>query len=103
MSIFKWLFGDGNTPARINGKRARELINEGASLIDVRSAGEFQGGHLDEARNIPVDQIAQRVGEIPQGPVVLYCRSGMRSARAAKALRNTGREDVYDLGPMSAW
>ncbi|MEL6348385.1 MAG: rhodanese-like domain-containing protein [Myxococcota bacterium] len=105
MSLWKWLFGgnDSASAQKIGADRARELVAQGATLVDVRSLQEFRGGHLDGALHVPVDQIAQRMGEIPHGPVVLYCRSGMRSARAGRALIAAGREAVFDLGPMSAF
>lgn len=80
----------------------RTLLQQGATLVDVRSPGEFASGHLDGAINIPVDQISARAREIPEGkPVVLYCRSGARSAAAASALRNAGRSNVVNAGAMS--
>jgi len=84
---------------------ARALVAAGARLVDVRSPGEFAGGHLPGAVNIPVDQIGARFAEIgpPGTPVVLYCASGMRSARAASVLKGKGFAQVADLGPMSRW
>lgn len=94
---------------RFAGKAApaevHQLVADGAALVDVRSPGEFSSGHIAGALNIPVDEIARRSSEI--GPkdqaVVLYCRSGARSASAAGTLRNQGFTSVYDLGAMSRW
>ncbi len=73
-------------------------------LLDVRTVGEFQSGHLAGAANIPVEQLAQRLAEVPRDlPIVLYCRSGNRSAAAARLLRSVGYESVYDLGGIIAW
>lgn len=84
---------------------AHQLVASGALLLDVRSPAEFAGGHIDGARNIPVDQLAGRLAEV--GPkdkaVVVYCRSGARSSSATQVLRSAGYTQVYDLGPMSAW
>ncbi len=91
---------------RVRAREAKRLIaEEGASLIDVRTEGEFARGHIDGAKNIPVQEIAVRAKkEIPRGkPVVVYCASGMRSAMAVGALRRAGFEKVVNLGPMSAW
>jgi len=88
---------------RIDGATARTLVGEGAFLLDVRTPGEFQTGHIRGAVNIPVQELGRRLSEVPSGKaVVVYCRSGMRSATAARMLSSQGR-DVHDLGPMSAW
>jgi rhodanese-related sulfurtransferase len=84
---------------------ARKLVADGARLLDVRTPGEFASGHLDGALNIPVDQLSARLAEV--GPaeraVVVYCRSGARSARAAGILKAAGYARVADLGSMSRW
>ena len=73
-------------------------------LVDVRTPEEFAGGHIAGAVNIPLQSLAQRMNEIPQdAPAVLYCRSGNRSATAAKMLAQAGYADVYDLGGIIAW
>ncbi len=73
-------------------------------LLDVRTRAEFQSGHIAGATNIPVEQLAGRLAEVPRDrPVVVYCRSGNRSAQAARLLRDAGYESVYDLGGLIAW
>ena len=96
-----WRVGAGKT----SPEQARELVEAGAALIDVRTPGEYAGGHIEGARNIPVSQIAGRVGEVgaKDAPVVVYCRSGARSANAAATLRSAGFTQVHDLGAMSRW
>lgn len=81
----------------------RALVRDGATLVDVRTPEEYRAGHVQGARNLPVQELAARVAEIPRGrPVVLYCRSGARSASAAQLLTQRGYE-VVDIGPMQAW
>jgi phage shock protein E len=84
---------------------AREMVSKGARLIDVRSPAEFAAAHIDGARNIPVGEIGNRTAELQpvDGPIVLYCASGARSAMAARTLRSAGFTKVYNLGPMSNW
>ncbi len=96
-----WRAGAGKT----SPEKARELVEAGAALIDVRSPGEFSGGHIEGARNIPVGEISARLSEVgdKDAPVVVYCRSGGRSASAASTLENAGFTQVYDLGAMSRW
>jgi rhodanese-related sulfurtransferase len=73
-------------------------------LLDVRTVGEFQSGHIAGAANIPVEMLTARLAELPKDkPIVLYCRSGNRSAQAARILRSAGYTDVYDLGGIIAW
>jgi len=73
-------------------------------LIDVRTPEEFASGHIAGAINIPVEEIGARLDEIPRDvPVVLYCRSGNRSAQAARILDGGGFEQVYDLGGIIDW
>lgn len=85
------------------GGRARRWIEEGATLVDVRTPGEFGGGHIEGAVNIPVQVLADRMSEIPTDhKVVVYCRSGARSSHAARMLDQAGYE-VFDLGSIQNW
>ena len=92
----------GNT---IAPDKARALVDDGAHLVDVRTPAEFASGHIEGAVNIPVDQIGGRLDEIgkPDETVVVYCRSGARSARAKRTLEQAGFADVHNLGAMSRW
>ncbi len=89
----------------VSGADARRLVAEGAKLVDVRSPGEFASGHIQGAVNIPVQELALRMSELePKSQtIVLYCASGMRSARAASVLKNAGFAQVHNLGAMSSW
>ena len=84
------------------GAVAVQWVESGATLLDVRTPGEFASGHVRGAINIPVQDLAQRVDEIPAGRVVVYCQSGRRSASATRTLRATQRE-VLDLGSIGIW
>lgn len=72
-------------------EKIKEALKEGALIIDVRTPQEFNTGHVKGARNIPVDKIAQQTKSIKKQnkPVIVYCASGMRSARAAGILSNS--------------
>ena len=89
--------------SRIEAHRLVE--NAGALLVDVRTPEEFAAGHLPGAVNIPLDQLPKRFDEIgrPDRPVVVYCRSGMRSRIARRQFETAGFETVHDLGAMSTW
>ncbi len=83
-------------PRRDPSPSARAWVSRGATLLDVRSAREFAAGHLEGARNVPHDEVTARLSEIPPGRVVVYCKSGVRSALAARQLRAAGYE-VLDI------
>ncbi|WP_163783028.1 rhodanese-like domain-containing protein [Myxococcus vastator] len=87
------------------GAEARRRVEAGATLVDVRTPEEYAAGHLPGAVNIPVGELARRLGELgsPGTPLVVYCRSGARSGRAERLLKAQGFQDVFNLGPMSAW
>lgn len=73
-------------------------------LIDVRTAGEYSSGHIAGSVNIPVEELSQRLSEVPSDKdIVVYCRSGNRSAQASDILANNGFDDIYDLGGIIAW
>ncbi len=74
-------------------------------LIDVRFPGEWAQGAIPGATNIPLDQLEERVAEIPRGgPVAVYCQSGLRSSTAASLLEQAGFDDVLDLiGGYAGW
>lgn len=89
---------------KVDGPQARQLVQEGAFLLDVRTPEEFAEGHLPGAVNVPVQVLGERLGEIPKDrPVVVYCRSGGRSARASNQLTAAGYDAPYDLGAMTNW
>ena len=85
--------------------QAHTLVEHGARLVDVRSSVEFAAGHIDGAVNVPVQELKDRMDEIgpKTQPVVVYCRSGQRSASAKRTLEANGYTAVFDLGPMSRW
>ena len=73
-------------------------------LVDVRTATEYDGGHVPEAVLIPLGAVAQRADELRgKGPVHLICRSGSRSAQAGSFLEQAGVDVVNVDGGTSAW
>jgi rhodanese-related sulfurtransferase len=83
---------------------AKALVQKGAVLVDVRTPEEFASGHLEGAINIPVDELSMRKGELKKdAELVLYCRSGARSARGQALLKEAGYPKVHNLGGMSNW
>lgn len=79
------------------------LRQQGAVLLDVRSAAEFASGNAPGTRNIPLAELSARLSEVPRTvPVVVCCASGTRSAMAAALLKKNGFEAVYNAGSWTA-
>lgn len=102
------LFGgrpdDGRIRPTVNATRALELVNDGATLVDVREISEWKSGHAPRAVHIPLGQIDQGARRLQKRrPVVVVCASGMRSRTAAKQLRSLGYEATSVSGGMAAW
>jgi hypothetical protein len=78
----------------------RQLIQNGAVIIDVRSRGEFTSGHIKDAVNIPLDQLRSNTSRLKdkQQTIITCCASGMRSASAKSMLKSLGYEHVYNGG-----
>jgi rhodanese-related sulfurtransferase len=95
------------------GKRASalqvtQLIKRGkTTVIDVRSTEEFAAGHLRDAKNIPLADLAARIGELEKSKarsVVVVCQGGARADKAVRQLAAAGFEDVVSLdGGLAAW
>lgn len=77
-------------------------IPKDATIVDVRTKEEFAQGHYQNAINIPLDQVQQRLDEfkIMNTPIVAYCRSGNRSGMAVSILKQNGFTDVYNGGGL---
>ena len=77
----------------------KTLVKNGAVIVDVRSKGEYQSGHISGSINIPVDVISGQLSRLPKGkPIITCCASGMRSASAKGILKANGFEEVYNGG-----
>ncbi len=92
LGFIKKLFG--------SGVDLSEKMSEGAIILDVRSPGEYQGGHVKGSKNIPLDKIDGKMETIKKWnkPVITCCASGMRSGSAASILKRNGVE-AYNAGP----
>ncbi len=91
----------------IDAQTAQRLLKERRNvfLLDVRTPGEYQQMRLADAHLIPIDQVSQRLNEIPQNrPVIVYCAVGSRSAQVFNFLTRRGYQEVYNLeGGIYAW
>lgn len=82
---------------------ADQLARRAVSVIDVREPMEYAGGHIAGSLNVPLARLHQ--ADLPQGPLVLVCQSGNRSAQGVQVLRKRGLVDsVSDLaGGLPSW
>ena len=91
--------GDLSMEARSRCFEARQLLSEGALLLDVRTVGEFNKGALDGAINVPLNTLKQSSLGVPaNSPILIYCVSGVLSSEAKNHLEEKGHRNVYDLG-----
>ena len=84
------------------GSKVKEMIDAGAKIIDVRSPDEYADESYPGAVNIPLGVLPAKLDEIgpKDGPVVLYCASGARSAQAARLLKQAGFTNFVNAGGL---
>jgi rhodanese-related sulfurtransferase len=91
-------------PYAVAPAEAAELIDAGATLIDVRRTYEFEAGHLEGATNIEMNELSSRAEEIDrERPVIFYCRTGNRSSMAAAAFAEAGYDAHNLAGGIETW
>ena len=81
-----------------------QLVKEGAIVLDVRSKGEYAGGHIKDSINISVDTLSNNLSNLKDKntPIITCCASGMRSASAKGILKSNGYTQVYNGGGWSS-
>jgi rhodanese-related sulfurtransferase len=88
----------------IEPRRAAELIEAGAVLIDVRALDEYEAGHIEGARHVPLETLNdETAGADRNEAIVFYCRGGGRSAAAAEAFAASGWDAHSVAGGLVAW
>lgn len=98
MSLLTKLFGMGETVDL--GK----LIKDGAIILDVRSKGEYAGGHVKGSVNIPLDQLGNNLNKLKdkEQNIITCCASGMRSGSAKNFLKQQGYTNVHNGGSWTS-
>lgn len=94
METLKKIFGLGHSVDY------KQLIEAGAVILDVRTKGEYSGGHIKDSINISVDQLKSNLHRLPQKhkPIITCCASGMRSGTAKGILESAGYTNVHNGG-----
>jgi len=90
-----------DSPVVSQAKIGWKKVDQGAFLLDVRSVDEYNIGALPNAVNIPYDKIAQQISKLPQDKsteIVIYCRTGRRSAVAKQTLTELGYTNLHNAG-----
>ena len=93
-------------PGPVDGPTAKQLVKDGAKLVDVRAPDYYAREHIEGAINIPWQEIEARaaaeIGPVTT-PVVLYCRTGKGATNAYSTLTRIGYTHVYNLGSYLNW
>ena len=93
LSFLKKLFGSAPAVDYVT------LVKNGAQIVDVRTPGEYQSGHIGGSKNIPLQVLASKLNVLDKSkPVITCCASGMRSASAKSMLLQKGFSEVYNGG-----
>ena len=108
VALWIWRSRPAKGVHKISPEELKALMRDkkaGVQFVDVREPSEFRGGHIQGFKNIPLGELPSRSAELQKDkPVVVMCRSGARSARAAKWLARHGFADVRNLeGGIMAW
>lgn len=82
----------------------KDLVKNGAVIVDVRTRQEYAAGHIKHSINIPVDQLGNNLNKLKDKvtPIITCCASGMRSANAKNILMSKGYQYVYNGGAWSS-
>jgi len=108
MLVWPWIRGKVSGIGQLSPTEAVQLINrDDALVIDVREAKDFAEGHIPNARNIPLDKLAEGIKQLDawkDKSVLVNCRSGGMSVRACNVLAKQGFKKINNLsGGMMAW
>ena len=90
---------------RISAAEAKQMIDQGIKVVDVRTPAEWGNGHIPQAEHVPLDSILARPKDVLKGDNVIFvCQVGQRSALAAEMAAAVGFKTLYNLeGGTDAW
>ena len=99
--------GDKISVMKITAEEAKKEIDNGdVVILDVRTKEEYESGHIENSILIPVNEIEKEAEGIltdKDQKILVYCRSGNRSSKAANSLAKMGYTKVYDFGGINNW
>ena len=105
--IFNELKTKQQNLANIDPFKAVNLINSGASVIDLRSSDAFKTGHIVNSKSMTVDQLNtshEKLKKSKQRAMVIVCSDGSISSKAGNKLRSDGKENVFGIsGGLTGW
>ena len=102
MGMFSWLFGP--EVETVEATEVRRLQSEGAVLIDVREPNEWESGHVQGAKLIPMGNLDRELPKLRKDRQVLFiCRSGRRAGRATASAKDQGLNAANVRGGMIQW
>lgn len=105
LSLSLMFYATSSSAKDISVDEAWPMIESGAVVIDVRTSAEYDAGHIDNAINIPFEDIVNGVKELnlaKDTPIILYCRSGRRSGIADTSLTEAGYTQSFNAGGFEA-
>lgn len=106
--LFACTSNEKQNPKKITAKEAYQMMHDDNPyvLLDVRTATEFEEGHIEHAILIPDYELEKQAEQIltdKEARILIYCRSGRRSEQAANILETLGYTNIYDFGGIIDW
>ena len=93
---------------KISSEEAKSIIDSSNDeiIVDVREKNEYEEGHIKDSILIPLDTLENTIEDIikdKDSQILVYCRSGRRSAEASKIIKSLGYTNIYDFGGIIDW
>lgn len=109
-AMFAWptFSGMASGVRQLSTLDATRIMNSGeAVVVDVRESSDFASGRIPKSKNLPIKDLAKRIGELERfknKPVIVSCGTGTRASGATRLFKSAGFSDVYILkGGLAAW
>ncbi len=94
----------GASKTKISTAKLTRLINDGATVIDLRKAEDFKHGHISGAINVPLETLDTRINSLNKDkPMAVYCAQGVSSSKAVKQLQKAGFDVSQLSGGFAGW